>query len=65
MKLGNEFQDLDKKANNMEEKFSKEMEIVKNNQVEMSEMKTSVNQVKTTVDSISRHPCTGGISNSK
>jgi hypothetical protein len=28
----------------MEEKFSKEMEIVKNNQVEMLEMKTSINK---------------------
>jgi hypothetical protein len=30
----------------MEEKFSKEMEIAKNNQVEILEMKTSINRVK-------------------
>jgi hypothetical protein len=35
-------QDLDKTVNNMEEKFSREMEIVKNNQVEM---KTLMNQI--------------------
>jgi hypothetical protein len=36
----------------VEEKFSKEMEIMKNNQVEMFEMKTSVNQIQTTMDSV-------------
>jgi hypothetical protein len=35
-------QDLDKKVSIMKEKFSKEMEIMKNNQVEMLEMKTSL-----------------------
>jgi peptidoglycan hydrolase CwlO-like protein len=45
-------QNLDKKVRNMEEKFSKEMEIMKNNQVEVLEMKTSINQIHTTVDSI-------------
>jgi hypothetical protein len=36
----------------LEEKFSKEMEIMKNNQVEMLEMKTSINQIQTTVNNI-------------
>jgi hypothetical protein len=31
----------------MEEKFSKEMEIIKNNQVELLEMKSSINQILT------------------
>jgi hypothetical protein len=35
----------------MEEKFSKEMEIMKNNQVEILEMKSSMNQIQTTMDS--------------
>jgi hypothetical protein len=30
----------------MEEKFSKEMENIQNNQAEMLEMKTSINQIK-------------------
>jgi hypothetical protein len=42
-------QDLDKKVSNMEEKFSKEMEIMKNSQVEMLEIKTSRNQIKTAI----------------
>jgi hypothetical protein len=38
-------QDLDKKVSNMEEKFSKVMKILKNNQVvEILQMKTSANQ---------------------
>jgi hypothetical protein len=36
----------------MEEKFSKEMEIMKNKQVSMLEMKTSINEIKPTLDSI-------------
>jgi thiaminase len=39
-------QDLDKKGNNMEEKFSKEMEITKEKQVEILEMKTSISQTR-------------------
>jgi hypothetical protein len=42
-------QDLCKKVSNMEEKFSKEMEIMKNSQVEMLEIKTSRNQIKTAI----------------
>jgi predicted nucleic acid-binding Zn-ribbon protein len=38
-------QDLDKKVSNIEEKFSKEMKTMKNNQVEILEMKTSINQI--------------------
>jgi hypothetical protein len=37
----------------MEQKCSKEREIVKNTQVEILEMKTSKNQIKTTMNSIS------------
>jgi chromosome segregation ATPase len=44
-------QDLDKKVNIMEEKFSKEMKIMKNNQVEMLKMKTSINQIQAAIDS--------------
>jgi hypothetical protein len=36
----------------MEEKFSKEIEIMKNNQVEILEMKTSINEIQTIMDSI-------------
>jgi TATA-box binding protein (TBP) (component of TFIID and TFIIIB) len=36
-------QDLDKNVSNMEEKFSKEIEVMINNQVEMLEIKTSIN----------------------
>jgi hypothetical protein len=32
----------------MEEKFSKEVEIMKNNQVEILEIKTSINPIQTT-----------------
>jgi hypothetical protein len=39
-KVRKSIQDIDKKASNMEEKFSKEMVIMKNSQVEMLEMKT-------------------------
>jgi peptidoglycan hydrolase CwlO-like protein len=46
-------QNLDKKVSNIEKKFNKEMEIIKSNQVEMSKMKTSLNQIKTTVDILS------------
>jgi predicted nucleic acid-binding Zn-ribbon protein len=45
-------QNLDKKVSIMEEKFSKEMEIIKNNQLEILEMKTSINQIQATIDSI-------------
>jgi peptidoglycan hydrolase CwlO-like protein len=38
-------QDLDKKVSNIEEKFSKEMKTMKNNQVEILEMKTSINHI--------------------
>jgi hypothetical protein len=34
----------------MEKKFSKEMEIMKNNQVEILEVKSSINQIQTTAD---------------
>jgi uncharacterized coiled-coil DUF342 family protein len=40
-------QDLNKQVTNMEEKFSKGMEIMKNSQVEILEIKTSINQIKT------------------
>jgi allophanate hydrolase subunit 1 len=36
----------------MEEKFSKETEIINNNQVEIIEMKTSLNQIQITMDSV-------------
>jgi prefoldin subunit 5 len=36
----------------MNEKFSKEMEIMKNNQLKMYQIKASINQIKTTIDSI-------------
>jgi hypothetical protein len=42
MKLGNQFKTYTK-VTNMEEKFIKEMEVMKNNQVEMLETKTSIN----------------------
>jgi flagellar biosynthesis/type III secretory pathway protein FliH len=42
----NSSQNLGKQARNMEEKFSNEMEIIKNTQVVMLEMKTSINQIK-------------------
>jgi hypothetical protein len=46
-------QEVDKKVRNTEgTKFSKEMEIKKNNQHEMLEMQTSRNQMLTTVNSI-------------
>jgi hypothetical protein len=44
-------QDLDKKVSIMEEKFNKEMEIMKNNQVEMLRIKQQLNQVQTRMDS--------------
>jgi hypothetical protein len=54
--LGNESKILDKKVGNMEEKFSKEMEILNHNQVEKLQMKTSIRQIKTTTDSIISRP---------
>jgi hypothetical protein len=36
----------------MEDKFIKEIEIMKNNQVEILEMKTSINEIQTIMDSI-------------
>jgi hypothetical protein len=43
----------------MEEKFIKEMEIMKNNQAEMLEMKASINQIWATMNStISRQDLT-------
>jgi hypothetical protein len=50
MKLGN--QDIDKKISNMEEKFSKEMKIMENKQVEMVKNENLVSPIQTTVDSI-------------
>jgi predicted patatin/cPLA2 family phospholipase len=44
--------DLEKTVNIMEKKFSKEMEIMKNNQVETLEMKTSIKQIQITMDNI-------------
>jgi hypothetical protein len=45
-------QNQDKKVNNREGKFNKEMEIMNNNQVEILEMKTLINQIQTTLDSM-------------
>jgi molybdopterin converting factor small subunit len=45
-------QDLDKKVSNMEKKFSKEIEVMKNNKVEMLEKKMSIKQIQTTMDRI-------------
>jgi hypothetical protein len=50
--VGKSTQNLDKKASIMKEKFNKEMEIMKHNQVEMLKVKTSINQIQTTMDSI-------------
>jgi hypothetical protein len=40
-------QDIDSKDSNIEEKFIKEMDITKNNHVELLEMKTKINQINT------------------
>jgi hypothetical protein len=44
-KVRKSIQGLIKKVSNMEEKFSKETEIMNHNQVQKLEMKTSVNQI--------------------
>jgi hypothetical protein len=46
-KVKKPIQDLDKKVSTMEEKFNKEMEIMKKNQVQMLEIKASINQTQT------------------
>jgi predicted nucleic acid-binding Zn-ribbon protein len=48
-KLRKSIQDLDKKVSIIPEKFSKEMKIMKNNQVEILGMKISINQIQTTM----------------
>jgi septal ring factor EnvC (AmiA/AmiB activator) len=53
-KVKKSIQDLDKKDSNMEEKFSKEMEIMKNYQEEILEIEASRTQIQTKVDSITR-----------
>jgi Fic family protein len=45
-------QDLDNKVSNVEKKFSKEVEIMKNSHVEMLEISPPINQIKTIMDSI-------------
>jgi predicted nucleic acid-binding Zn-ribbon protein len=47
-------QDLYKKVSTIEEKFNHKMEIMKKNQIEILEIKTLMNQIETTMDSIIR-----------
>ena len=47
-----QFIELRNKTNNQREKFTKEIETLKNNQTEILELKTSINKMKNILESI-------------
>ena len=47
-----QFNELRSKTNNQRENFTKEIETLKNNQTEILELKTSINKMNNTLESI-------------